>query len=381
MGTSMSAFVRPDCAAVVRFLTASPLARASRLCVISLSLLTAACISSYSRDDVDAGPNAVEKTLNPEEGGVIELTNGPKLTFPPGALPAGGDIVIRVTLSNMEPPPGAATPVWQFDPSGTTFSMPVPIELPFELGDRDPNKYTIAWTKAGDDTVFEDLPTTFSEDKAIATVDHFSFGIVREKQLLTCDESVSTPLDTDGDDRADICECNAGYLDMGGSCVDIDECATDNGGCDSHVACTNTPGGHICGKCPAGFSGLGTAADGCVDIDECQTGEAGCSSGVECTNTAGKTTAAVIRSRAAKTSTVGAAAATAPRATRAPARTVASISTSARKTTAAATRMSSAPTPGAATAAVTVRVATRASARSRAKTSTNARRTTAAVIR
>ena len=34
---------------------------------------------------------------------------------------------------------------------------------------------------------------------------------------------------------------------------DVDECLTDNGGCDSKRTCTNTPGGRTCGDCPSGW--------------------------------------------------------------------------------------------------------------------------------
>jgi len=38
--------------------------------------------------------------------------------------------------------------------------------------------------------------------------------------------------------------------------VDIDECATDNGGCSSQATCTNTPGSFTC-TCLPGYSGCG----------------------------------------------------------------------------------------------------------------------------
>ena len=69
------------------------------------------------------------------------------------------------------------------------------------------------------------------------------------------------------------------------TCTDIDECASNNGGCDPVSACTNTDGGFSCGECPAGYSGTGDT--GCVDIDECASNNGGCSVDEACVNNVG----------------------------------------------------------------------------------------------
>jgi hypothetical protein len=79
------------------------------------------------------------------------------------------------------------------------------------------------------------------------------------------------------------CVCKTGFVGDGGACADVDECATDNGGCDPNASCTNTPGGRTC-ACNAGFSGDGGA---CADVDECATDNGGCDPNASCTNTAG----------------------------------------------------------------------------------------------
>ena len=74
------------------------------------------------------------------------------------------------------------------------------------------------------------------------------------------------------------CECKTGYemeLNAAGQCVDLDECATDNGGCDANatcinVTCTNDEGctleeGRNC-ECNVGWQGDGVT---CTDVDEC----------------------------------------------------------------------------------------------------------------
>ncbi|MBI2893199.1 MAG: hypothetical protein HYY06_06570 [Deltaproteobacteria bacterium] len=65
----------------------------------------------------------------------------------------------------------------------------------------------------------------------------------------------------------------------------IDQCLTNNGGCDPLVSCTMTASGRRCGPCPEGYSGSGET--GCVDIDECLTDNGGCDPRVACENTSG----------------------------------------------------------------------------------------------
>ncbi len=69
------------------------------------------------------------------------------------------------------------------------------------------------------------------------------------------------------------------------TCTDVDECGTNNGGCDALVTCNNTLGSHTCGGCPAGYNGGGAA--GCMDIDECAINNGGCAADANCVNSAG----------------------------------------------------------------------------------------------
>jgi len=46
--------------------------------------------------------------------------------------------------------------------------------------------------------------------------------------------------------------------------LDIDECATDNGGCSSVASCTNTVGSFLC-TCLPGYSGDGFTCEGKSD--------------------------------------------------------------------------------------------------------------------
>lgn len=65
------------------------------------------------------------------------------------------------------------------------------------------------------------------------------------------------------------CEtCGAGYAYSAadGACLDIDECATGNGGCDLNAQCMNTPGGRSC-SCDWGYHGDGTVC--AIDLLDC----------------------------------------------------------------------------------------------------------------
>lgn len=87
---------------------------------------------------------------------------------------------------------------------------------------------------------------------------------------------VLVPIDTS--DTA----ASAGQASFEFECVDVNECAVRNGGCDARVTCSNTPGGFECGPCPMGYKGDG--AVGCTDIDECAGNSNACPEGYACVN-------------------------------------------------------------------------------------------------
>ncbi|XP_078701801.1 uncharacterized protein LOC144927883 isoform X3 [Branchiostoma floridae x Branchiostoma belcheri] len=80
-----------------------------------------------------------------------------------------------------------------------------------------------------------------------------------------------------------VCSCGIGFvLNADGlSCDDVNECASNNGGCAQ--TCTNTVGSFVC-SCGNGFV---LNADGlsCDDVNECESNNGGCAH--NCTNTEG----------------------------------------------------------------------------------------------
>lgn len=54
----------------------------------------------------------------------------------------------------------------------------------------------------------------------------------------------------------ETCACNDGFMGDGLTCADIDECATNNGGCDVNAACVNASGSRMC-NCKLGYVGDG----------------------------------------------------------------------------------------------------------------------------
>jgi hypothetical protein len=66
--------------------------------------------------------------------------------------------------------------------------------------------------------------------------------------------------------------CPAGFTGSPETkCVDVNECAVRNGGCNKLAACINTPGARTCGACPEDFAGNGYV--GCFDANECPNGD------------------------------------------------------------------------------------------------------------
>jgi len=103
--------------------------------------------------------------------------------------------------------------------------------------------------------------------------------------LSTCTDDITT---------FSCSACPSGYAGDGiGTlgCINIDECATDNGGCwedpsggGGKVQCTDTPGAYTCGACadiagPVQYRGDGSS---CTAVSGCETDNGGCDPLTEC---------------------------------------------------------------------------------------------------
>ncbi len=149
--------------------------------LVLLPLLLACPQSTTVTGDPDLGPPAVPDpiptgasttALVGPEGGELRLEQL-TLAIPPGALDR--DVELTVTASTRRAPSGftAFSPIFQFEPEGTTFARPVEVRLPYE---GDASTATIFWTNERGD--FAALPTSVEPPVASTTTDHFSQAFV-----------------------------------------------------------------------------------------------------------------------------------------------------------------------------------------------------------
>jgi hypothetical protein len=81
--------------------------------------------------------------------------------------------------------------------------------------------------------------------------------------------------------------CPSGYFLSGASCVDVNECSTNNGGCHPQQVCSNTVGSWSClPSCNAGYT-FSSNENSCLDTNECAVNNGGCNTATTCINTLG----------------------------------------------------------------------------------------------
>ena len=82
-------------------------------------------------DESAEGPASGTATIGPA-GGVLSSTDGKvELTFPEGAV--AGDVTVIITLEEQDVSGvNPITPVYRFEPAGTTFAVPVKVRFRYE---------------------------------------------------------------------------------------------------------------------------------------------------------------------------------------------------------------------------------------------------------
>jgi hypothetical protein len=103
-------------------------------------------------------------------GGAVALTGGPHLAIPAGALAADTAITVTAATGQL---PGALTPVFQFEPDGTTFAAPATVTFAVPAGT---TTALLVWSALGGPDDFEKIPVQISGGTARAQVGHFSMG-------------------------------------------------------------------------------------------------------------------------------------------------------------------------------------------------------------
>ena len=114
-----------------------------------------------------------------------------------------------------------------------------------------------------------------AEDNSCADIDECATDNGGCDQNASCENQIGA---------APLCTCNNGYDGDGQNCADVDECLTDNGGCDLNASCTNNIGEIPTCVCNGGYEGNGQT---CSDINECAIDNGGCDLNASCTNNIG----------------------------------------------------------------------------------------------
>ncbi|MBK6683127.1 MAG: hypothetical protein IPG45_01525 [Deltaproteobacteria bacterium] len=110
-------------------------------------------------------------------GGGSFVLSGVELTVPPGAL--SQTVELRIAYAEQEVPadPMLRSRVYRFEPGGLRFQVPITVALPLSAAAISPR---IQWSREGELLAFEPRPTRVVDDRAVAEVDHFSYGFVTE---------------------------------------------------------------------------------------------------------------------------------------------------------------------------------------------------------
>ncbi len=191
------------------------MSRSVRLvCIVSL---IAGCSNEVSASrDAQPADDATVVTGNVGPMGGVVRAGSVTLTIPAGALSAPTDVQIRTSARDLSNE--AFTPLgsfFEFSPSGLVFAQPATVE--FALASR-PRGAAIYWTRAGDETRFERLPSMDTGTALKALVTHFSVGGPAGTSSAAIDGGVvdrdagTLPPDARGDPHPDAAPGDSGVI-------------------------------------------------------------------------------------------------------------------------------------------------------------------------
>lgn len=120
----------------------------------------------------DATANITSVEVGPD-GKTFETESGMTVTIPPGALPAGTTITVKSGDETAPTGYQAETGVFRFGPDGLVFATPITVSLPSTS-----TTGAVYWSRQGDPSMYDVLPTTFENGHATAHPIHFSSAFV-----------------------------------------------------------------------------------------------------------------------------------------------------------------------------------------------------------
>lgn len=208
---------------------------------VALSMAVAGC-----SDDPGGGlPDSAEASIGPQ-GGRLEA-NGVSITIPAGAL--DDEVVITVERTSETTPSHlvAHSPVFRFGPAGTTFNVPVTVEIAFS---GVPDAAQIYWTRP-DDNTYEGAGGTVVGDVVRAQISHFSLGFAGSATDDCGNDTIDAGEQCDGSDLGTATCSGEGFA--GGLLSCDSSCQLDVSGCTAQAVCGDgqCTGSETNATCPA----------------------------------------------------------------------------------------------------------------------------------
>lgn len=163
--------------------------------VMAASVGSVACSSS---DSGAAAPAVVTTHVAAASGATVSTADGAaKLTIPAGALGADTDISLAVLPASA----GSLSPIYDFGPDGTTFSVPATLTIAVDSS-LVPSGKTLAIGVISDGVLVELAGSAYASGLVTAPVPHFTeFGVIARDFATNADGGA----DAAGDAGADAC--------------------------------------------------------------------------------------------------------------------------------------------------------------------------------